>query len=45
MIESLIRELYCQQDTLGIIIPHELFSRYAEINEEVIEWLQNYVKS
>ena len=45
MIESLIRELYRQQDTLGIIIPHELFSRYVEINEEVIEWLQKYIES
>jgi hypothetical protein len=45
MIESLIRELSRQQDTLGTIIPHELFSRYAEINEEIIEWLENYIKS
>ena len=39
MIESLIRELIRQQDTLAHFLPNELWYKYAQINEDVIDYL------
>lgn len=42
MIESIIRELVRFQDTLSDLIPLKLWSPWAEANEEVIDFLNEY---
>lgn len=44
MIESLIRELYRFQDLLANLIPTELWEPWAESNENIIKWLEDYYK-
>jgi len=45
MWESLIRELEREQDNLGVLIPKQLFIPWAEANEAIINWIEEYIKS
>ena len=40
MEDSLIRELIHIQNALAEIVPIDLYYKWAEINEEIIDWLK-----
>ena len=45
MEDSLIRELTYIQNALAEIVPIDLFCKWAEINEEIITWLEEKEES